>query len=51
MNGTTIIEKIRRLNDCFRRSLAFGGQTVLTPGVCELDTDAKTALQGEAAAL
>jgi hypothetical protein len=26
-------EKIRRLNDCFRRSMAFGGSVLLTPGV------------------
>jgi hypothetical protein len=37
-------DKIRSLNDCFRRSLIFGGQTVLTAGVSALDTDAKTTL-------
>jgi hypothetical protein len=36
--------KIRSLNDCFRRSLVMGGQTVLTAGVSDLDTDAKSAL-------
>ncbi|HEY2861906.1 MAG TPA: DUF3768 domain-containing protein [Terracidiphilus sp.] len=36
--------KIRSLNDCFRRSLIMGGQTVLTAGVSALDTDGKTAL-------
>lgn len=38
------INKIRSLNDYFRRSLIFGGQTVLTAGVSVLDTDAKSAL-------
>ncbi|WP_377829307.1 DUF3768 domain-containing protein [Bradyrhizobium lupini] len=42
MHDTTT--NIRRLNDCFRRSLIFGGQTVLTSGVSALDTEAKTAL-------
>ncbi|MDE5440423.1 DUF3768 domain-containing protein [Bradyrhizobium sp. CSA207] len=42
MHDTT--SNIRRLNDCFRRSLIFGGQTVLTSGVSALDTEAKTAL-------
>ncbi|WP_338014158.1 DUF3768 domain-containing protein [Bradyrhizobium canariense] len=34
--------EIRRLNNCFRRSLVFGGQTVLTAGVSVLDAAAKT---------
>jgi len=42
MHDTT--DKIRSLNDCFRRSLIFGGQTLLTAGVNALDTDAKSAL-------
>jgi hypothetical protein len=44
MHDTTNTDNIRRLNDCFRRGLVFGGQTVLTAGVSTLDTDAKTAL-------
>jgi Protein of unknown function (DUF3768) len=40
----TNTDKIRTLNDCFRRSLVFGGQIVLTAGVRALDGDAKTAL-------
>jgi Protein of unknown function (DUF3768) len=28
--------KIRSLNDCFRRSMAFGGTVLLTPGVSSL---------------
>jgi hypothetical protein len=44
MHDTTNTDNIRRLNDCFRRSLVFGGQTVLTAGVSTLDTDAKAAL-------
>jgi hypothetical protein len=36
--------KSARFNDCFRRSLVFGGQTDLTAGVSVLDSDAKTAL-------
>ncbi|MEY9607057.1 hypothetical protein ABIF74_011810 [Bradyrhizobium japonicum] len=34
--------EIRRLNDAFRRSLVFGGQTLLTAGVSALDRAAKT---------
>lgn len=33
MLDTITTEKIRRLNDCFRRSMAFGGTVLLTPGV------------------
>lgn len=33
----TNAEKIRRLNDCFRRSLVFGGSIVLTNGVASLE--------------
>jgi hypothetical protein len=44
MHDTTNTDNIRRLNDCFRRSLVFGGQTVFTAGVSAMDTDAKTAL-------
>jgi hypothetical protein len=40
MHHTT--DEIRSFNDCFRRSLIFGGQTVA--GVSALDTDAKTTL-------
>ena len=42
MNDTN--NKIRSLNDSFRRSLIFGGQTVLTAGVSALGTEAQTAL-------
>lgn len=34
----THAEKIRRINDCFRRSMVFGGSVVLTPGVASLET-------------
>ena len=44
MHNTTSTDKTLSLNDCFRRSLVFGGQTVLTAGVSTLATDAKTAL-------
>lgn len=37
-------DKTRSLNDCFRRSLTMGGQTILAAGVSALDTDAKAAL-------
>ncbi len=37
-------EKIRRLNDCFRRSMAFGGTVVLTTGVACLDSKRKVEL-------
>ena len=35
----TTTEKISRLNDCFRRSTAFGGSVLLTPGVSCLAPD------------
>jgi hypothetical protein len=35
---------IRRLNDSFRQSLIFGGQTVLTAGVAALDDADRVAL-------
>lgn len=37
-------EKIRRLNDNFRRSLVFGGQVLLTQGVAALADQDKNAL-------
>lgn len=40
----TTTEKIRRLNDCFRRSMAFGGSVVLTTGVACLDSQRKDEL-------
>ncbi len=39
MTDHTNTEKIRRLNDCFRRSMAFGGTVLLTPGVSSLAPD------------
>lgn len=36
MLAFTNTEKIRRLNDCFRRSMVFGGTIVLTTGVAHL---------------
>ena len=33
MNDCTTIEKIRRINDCFRRSMVFGGSILLNSGV------------------
>jgi len=42
MHDTT--NRIRSLNDHFRRSLIFGGQTVLTADVSTLGTEAKIAL-------
>ena len=33
MHDTTNTDNIRRLNDCFRSSRIFGGQTMLTAGV------------------
>ena len=40
----TTTEKIRRLNDCFRRSMAFGGSVILTTGVACLDSQRKVEL-------
>lgn len=40
----TNTEKIRRLNDNFRRSLVFGGKVLLTQGVAALADHEKTAL-------
>ena len=40
----TTTEKIRRLNDCFRRSMAFGGSVMLTTGVACLDSQRKVEL-------
>jgi hypothetical protein len=40
----TTAEKIRRLNDCFRRSMAFGGTVMLTTGVACLDSKRKVEL-------
>jgi hypothetical protein len=40
----TTTEKIRRLNDCFRRSMAFGGSVMLTTGVACLDSKRKVEL-------
>lgn len=40
----TKTEKIRRLNDSFRRSLVFGGQVLLTQGVAALADQDKNAL-------
>ena len=37
-------EKIRRLNDTFRRSLVFGGRVLLTQGVAALADQDKNAL-------
>jgi Protein of unknown function (DUF3768) len=39
MNDNATAEKIRRLNDCFRRNMAFGGTVLLTPGVSCLAPD------------
>lgn len=36
MLAFTNTEKIRRLNDCFRRSMVFGGTIILTTGVAHL---------------
>jgi len=44
MNAYTTTEKIRRLNDCFRRSMAFGGSVMLTTGVACLDSQCKAEL-------
>lgn len=37
-------DQIRRLNDCFRRCMAFGGTVVLTTGVACLDSKRKVEL-------
>ena len=36
MADATEIAKIRRINDCFRRSMVFGGSVMLTTGVASL---------------
>ncbi len=36
INDRTHTEKIHRLNDCFRRTMVFGGSILLTPGVASL---------------
>lgn len=40
----TNTEKIRRLNDCFRRSMVFGGQVLLTSTVAALRPADKAAV-------
>lgn len=44
MLAYTTTEKIRRLNDNFRRSLVFGGQVLLTQGVAALTDHDKNAV-------
>lgn len=44
MLAFTNTEKIRRLNDCFRRSMVFGGTIVFTQGVSALASADKTEL-------
>ncbi|MCK1315505.1 DUF3768 domain-containing protein [Bradyrhizobium sp. 23] len=44
MLNDTNAAKIRSLNDSFRRSLAFGGTVLLTPGVTSLDIDRQAEL-------
>jgi hypothetical protein len=39
MLNDTEIEKIRRINDCFRRSMVFGGDVLLTSGVSSLGAE------------
>lgn len=44
MNDITTTDKIRRLNDCFRRSMAFGASVMLTTGVACLESQLKVEL-------
>ncbi|WP_315806366.1 MULTISPECIES: DUF3768 domain-containing protein [unclassified Bradyrhizobium] len=39
MLNDTNAEKIRRINDGFRRSMVFGGTVLLTPGVSSLEPE------------
>jgi hypothetical protein len=44
MLNDTNAEKIRSLNDSFRRNLVFGGTVLLTPGVTSLEIDRQATL-------
>jgi hypothetical protein len=44
MTDENTTKKIQRLNDCFRRSMAFGGSVLLTPGVSNLAPERVTEL-------
>ena len=39
MTDYTTAEKLRRINDCFRRNMAFGGDVLLTSGVASLEAE------------
>ena len=44
MLNRTNADTIRRLNDCFRKSMVFGGHILLTPGVSALSPADKAAV-------